>query len=1055
MGTSKKISSFSVILSFLCLSLVGVALIPLLTVKLSPSQTLPGLSVNFSMAGSSPRTVEMEATSKLEAMLNRLEGVKKISSKSGNGWGRIQIEFNKHKNMDIARFEASSVIRQTWPLLPENMAYPSISQSRVDNNANRPFLTYTINAPATPYEIQHFAEQNLKPQLALFGGISRVDVRGAMPMIWQLEYDADLLSAHGITVKDIQQAISEALRHEFLDMALINSSVRDQEWIRLTLHPALQSDAAALNSIGVKQIDGTIIPLEKVIKINRIEEQAQSYFRINGLNSIYLSITADEQSNQLGLADKIRKHLKAVKTTLPQGYEIHLNYDATEFIQQELHKIYFRTGLTLAILLLFVLLTYRKFKYVLLITVSLFCNLATAIIVYYLLRLEIQLYSLAGITISLTLIIDNTIVMAEHIVRKRNLNAFMSILAATLTTIGTLSVVFLMEERIRLNLQDFAIVISVNLFISLLTALFLVPALLEKLEIGKNSQKKRVTRIGRMQRYASVYFYRYYAVLCRLLYRWRKMAILSIILAFGLPVFLLPEKIEGDSKWAALYNQSLGSDRYKESISPHINAVLGGTLRLFVQKVKHGSYFKDREETSLSVNASLPSNSTIAEMNGIVQQMEQYISQFSEVKQFQTDIQNARQASISIQFVKEYANGSFPHLLKSKLISKSLELGGGSWGVYGLGDGFSNDVREGSGSYRLEMFGYNYDELLDWAEQLKRKLLEHRRINDVTINAEFSWFKDDYEEFAFVMKRDRLAEEHIQPYQLYGQLSTVLGRRINGGNMITSDGAERMYLQSKQSNEYHAWDMLHMPIHANGKVYKLSELAQIDKAKAPKEVGKVNQQYRLCMQYEYIGAHEQGKKVQENYIEEFKESLPIGYTIKNANPRYGGEKKDKTNYILLLYVFVIIYVICCILFNSFKKPLYILFVIPISFIGIFLAFYLFDIDFDQGGYASFILLSALTINANIYIVEEYHRLRSNLNVTPLRAYIKACQVKIRPILLTVLSTILGFIPFLIGDGREAFWFPLAVGTIGGLIVSTLATFLFLPLFMGAGKVRSG
>lgn len=149
---------------------------------------------------------------------------------------------------------------------------------------------------------------------------------------------------------------------------------------------------------------------------------------------------------------------------------------------------------------------------------------------------------------------------------------------------------------------------------------------------------------------------------------------------------------------------------------------------------------------------------------------------------------------------------------------------------------------------------------------------------------------------------------------------------------------------------------------------------------------------------------------------------------------------------------VVIYLVCSILFNSFKKPLYIIFVIPVSFIGIFLAFYLFSIEFDQGGYASFMLLAALTINANIYIVEEYSYLkRMHPTYTPLRAYLKACQVKIRPILLTVLSTILGFIPFLIGDGKEAFWFPLAVGTMGGLIISTVATLLFLPFFMGIAK----
>ena len=179
--------------------------------------------------------------------------------------------------------------------------------------------------------------------------------------------------------------------------------------------------------------------------------------------------------------------------------------------------------------------------------------------------------------------------------------------------------------------------------------------------------------------------------------------------------------------------------------------------------------------------------------------------------------------------------------------------------------------------------------------------------------------------------------------------------------------------------------------------------------------------------------------------------MPVGYRLEVPDD-YRLDSKSYKQYGLLLLIVVIIYFVSSILFNSLKQPLYIISVIPISFIGIFMAFYLFKINFDQGGFASFILLSGLTINANIYIIDEYNHLRKKRKHIPqLKAYLKAWGAKAKPIFLTVLSTILGFLPFLIGESKEVFWFPLAVGTIGGLIVSTLATFLFLPLFMGVGK----
>jgi multidrug efflux pump subunit AcrB len=130
--------------------------------------------------------------------------------------------------------------------------------------------------------------------------------------------------------------------------------------------------------------------------------------------------------------------------------------------------------------------------------------------------------------------------------------------------------------------------------------------------------------------------------------------------------------------------------------------------------------------------------------------------------------------------------------------------------------------------------------------------------------------------------------------------------------------------------------------------------------------------------------------------------------------------------------------------------LYVIFIIPISFIGLFLTFYLFKLTFDQGGFAAFILLAGVTVNMNIYIINEYNNIVKYRKIPPMRAYLKAWNAKARPIFLTIISTMLGFIPFLVGY-KEGFWFPLAAGTIGGLFVASIGTFLFLPLFMGVGK----
>ena len=1051
MSNPRNLSSFTLIVTFVCLSLIGVVLVPLLPVKLAPSHTLPGLTVSFSMPGNSSRVIEAEVTSKLEAMMARVKGIRKVNSTSDNGSGSISLELDKHADIDVTRFEVSTIIRQTWPQLPEGVSYPQISTRRSDDKASRPFITYTLNAPANPILIQQYAEENIKPVLGQLKGIYKVELNGATPMEWQLEYDSDQLSRLGITLQAVQRAINRHYEKEFLGICSIEKGAEGREWIRLVRTSTEKEMEFEPGAIQLQAEDGTMVMLDKLIKVRHVEERPQSYYRINGLNSVYLYITAEETANQLKLSGEVKHLMGELQQKMPPGYEVHISYDATEYIQKELDKIYFRTGLTVLILLLFVALITWNLRYLFLIVTSLAVNISVAVILYYAFGLEMQLYSLAGITISLNLVIDNTIVMTDHILHRRNLKAFVSVLAATLTTIGALVIIFFLDEKIRLNLQDFAAVVIINLAVSLFVALFFVPSMIDKIGLEKKKRRKRrrfLLRPTFMKR-LTVYFTRFYQGVIYYLCRFRVIACLLLLLGFGLPVFMLPEKMEGEGKWVEYYNKVFDNPTFKDKVKPVINKALGGSLRLFAEKVYEGSYFnRDEGEVVLSVYATLPNGSTLEQMNVLIKRMETYLSDFKEIRQFQTYIYNARQANIQIYFTKENQRSGFPYTLKANIISKALTLGGGSWSVYGLQDqGFSNDVRESAGSFRVKLYGYNYDELSYWTEQLKEKLLLHRRIKEVTVNSEFSWWKDDYSEFYLDLDRLRMAKEHITATQLFAALRPVFGRDIYCGNVLFDSQTEQLKLSSVQGQRYDVWGLVNIPFFIDGRSYKLADFATVRKGQSPQKVAKENQQYRLCLQYEYIGSSEQGKKLLKKDLEEFNKILPMGYTAENEQDYWSWNKKDNKQYALLLIVIAIIFFTTAILFNSLKQPLAIIFVIPISYIGVFLTFYLFGLNFDQGGFASFVLLCGITVNASIYILNEYNAIRKRYPLLlPVRAFTKAWNSKILPIFLTVVSTILGFIPFMVGDGKEAFWFPLAAGTIGGLVMSILGIFLFLPIF---------
>lgn len=1032
----KKLSSFIVIVSFVCLALIGLAMLPLLPVKLNPSRTLPGFTVTYSVPNSSARVVEMEVTCKLEAMLARITGVKKIESTSDKGSGSIRVELDKHADVEAARFEASTVIRQAWPQLPDGMSYPIITMQVPDEDNVRPFMIYTLNASVPPIEIQRYAEENISPRLSQLEGVYRIAISGATPMEWHLQYDSRQLQSLGITIDNIISAIQRHSQHAFLGTHNMDTQ-RGQEWIRLAVMPEQDENVFNPDDIVVKSSDGKLIRLSQLVKVSHVEAAPQSYYRINGLNSIYLTITANESVNQLELNKAVKAEMAKVLQQLPQGYEVHSTYDATEYIRKELDKIYYRTTLTVIILLVFVWIISRRLKYLFLITVSLAVNIAVALIFYYFFGLEMQLYSLAGITISLNLVIDSTIVMADHYMHRHNLKAFLSVLAATLTTMGALVIIFFLNDNIRLNLQDFAAVVIINLAVSLLVALFFVPSLIDRMKMDNRKGIRYPSSINHYQ----LFFSSSYEKAVRQLARFRWAVCILLVAGFAYGVYI------------------------------------------FINKVYNGSYFTRNDEVVLYANANLPNGSTLDQMNTLIQRMEVFLSGFEEIKQFQTTIYSANRSSISVYFKDDYAHTAFPYQLKSKMTSQALQLGGGSWNIYGLADqGFSNDVRETSGSYRIRMYGYNYDELYEWAERLKARLLEHRRIQEVAITSEFSYWKDDYQEFYINLDRERMMKAGITPSQLFSILQPVFGRDMAVGSVFTPDGMERIKLSSLQSQEYDIWALKNFPVgdrsyslSPNGVLplskeeslsfnspskiegvpvgrgsinNKLSDFASIEKGQQPQRVVKENQQYRLCLQYEYVGAAEMGKRVQERELEAFTPLLPMGYTAEQVDYYSTWSSKDNRQYLLLLVVVAVIFFITGILFNSWKQPLAIIFVIPVSYIGVFLTFYWFHLNFDQGGFASFVLLCGITVNASIYIINEYNNIRKRYpRLSSARAYVKAWNAKVIPIFLTIISTILGFIPFMVGTSKEAFWFPLAAGTIGGLVMSVIAIFSFLPAFV--------
>ena len=1024
------------------------------------------MSISYTWPLSPARVVEQEVTTQLEGVLSTVTGIKNIRSTTYDGGGSIRIEFDKSVDLRFKKFEISSLLRELRDKLPERVTYPVVSMNMPDNQAGSQILAFQINGNASPSYIQLLAEETIKPLIAMIDGVYQVDVYGASPLEWEIVYNDNTMARAGISTYDIQGAIGSYMMERELGGA---PEVGPGGTLRRTYLTILGSntDSIVWENIPVKKSGDRIFLLGDLASIRLKEQKANSFYRINGLNTINLTVSAERSVNHIKVAASVSEEVDRIIEELPPGYSMRKSFDTTTDLKAEINKIIYRTIFSVVLLLLFVLVISRQFRYLLVITLSLIANLAIAFIFYYLFKLELHLYSLAGITVSFGIIIDNTIVMTDHLRYQKNRKVFLAILAATLTTIGALTVIFFMGETTRVMLSDFAAVIIINLIVSLAVALFFIPALLDKIKLRTRFNSLVIRRKRRVIKLRNLYS-RYITLGQR--FRWA--LILVILFGFGLPFFLLPTKLPKTTvygvtpppltKFQTNYNKTIGNQKFNQKIRPLINKSTGGSLRLFYEKAKSNVsyYFRMADEpprTMLNVTIGLEQEGlTIENLNETCMGLENLIARYSEVEMFTLSISGATTARMSVTFNPEHDYTIFPYLLKMRIEDYMQGIGSYHVTVSGVGKAFSNQVYSDyiSGQYSIELRGYNFDQLEMYAEDLKSRLLTHQRIKEVFILADRSSKK---------LYKNRLELDDYYLASNNSDIATAFGEAAKynrADRPIASYYVNGLWapvkLKSQQAEEYDLWTVRNAPAtNLRGTGLKMKDYSSITREISDNRIARENQQYIIYVSFDFIGSSELGRIVLLRNLEETVAVLPLGYSA-SVSGYSRSWTEDKSNYYLVFLVIVIIYFICAILLESLIQPLAVISLIPISFIGAFLTVSIFKVRPDEGAFAALILLSGLVVNAALYIINDYNNLgKRSILMQRKTLYLKAFNMKIIPILLTVVSTIVGLLPFLAAGRDERFWFALAACTIGGLIFSLIGLILYLPLFMRIKSSISG
>jgi multidrug efflux pump subunit AcrB len=1021
-------SSYKIIAIFVFASIVGALLLPTFTVDLQPGYGQPVLTIFYSLPGAPPEVIEQLATAPLENKLSQLSGIDKIYSVSAYDKGSIELSFDQHVNIDQKKFEVSSSIRQLYPKLTGKLSYPLVEQRSHTTESRKPLLVYRIIANNTAYQIKSSAEEIFSAALLQTKGIHEVQFSGVENVQLTIQYNEDRLSRHNIDAATLRQTIQIAFQTQYPGQVVLANGHQMSTKIKNQL-----TDIRQVKELLIP-VDNAYLPLQYFANIFIEETQPQQFFRINGLNAVTLSIYADEGVNRIAQAKMVKKEIDKLSHRLPERFQCVMEYDDSEFLDSEIDKNYLRSALAMCILSLFMLIAYRNWRYLVVLFSGMLVTLCITFIAAYWLNIAIHLYTIAGFTISFGMIMDNSIIILDHLIYKNSRKIIIPITAATFTTVAALLLIFLLPEKERLNLTEFSVIVAVTLGCSIVVAIFYIPAIYHSLcGSTKYGGKTTIRKLRIKARILSAY--------CRtvlFLSHYRRWIILLLVLAFGLPIFMLPAQWSGQD-W---YNKTIGSDFYQEGIRPYSDKILGGSLRLFVQNVYERSGYRDPEKTRLYVNASLPYGHTLNDMDRIIRNVEKYLQTVKGIDTYMSRVSSGQHGFITITFDEEYEDGFLPYQLKTRLIAQSLNWGGMEWSIYGVGRGFSNSTTESLSNFKVEMRGYNYHELEQQAQLVADELMKHKRIQLVNTNEKLNWNEKATDHLVLKLNIEQLGASGISPWDIASILKEKVASSVSSFTLLLTNKMMPVYLEPVGGRNFSTYQMINEMMETDSASFSLKDRAQIARETTSNAIHKEDRQYIRQLGFDYYGSYQFGDKYLTHVLDSLKPQFPAGYSAQKVTWSFSWEKA-KRQYGLLVLLMLIIYLICAVLFESLRLPLIVVFTIPVSFIGLFLVFGLFEFYFDQGGFAAFVLLGGLVVNSSIFLVSRYIQLPNKFH----RKVVKATAGQFRPIILTILSTCLGLSPFLLNGQTEVFWFALAVGTIGGLIISVFNTFIVLPVLL--------
>ncbi|MEH6736901.1 MAG: efflux RND transporter permease subunit [Shewanella sp.] len=999
---SVKRPVFASVISIL-LIVLGLVSFDKLPLREYPNIDPPIVSVETSYRGASASVVESRITQLIEDRISGVEGIRHISSSSSDGRSSVTIEFDINRDIEAATNDVRDRISGLLEQLPEEADAPSIYKA---NGSDEVIMWLNLVSDQMDIlQLTDYANRYLVDRFSVIDGVSTLRLGGGKVYALRIWIDRQALASRNLTVSDVEAA----LRSENVELPAGSIESKERHFT-VRLDRVFKTAEDFSNLVIMQGDDGYLVKLSDVAKVEIGSEEERIIFRGNKEAMIGLGVSKQSTANTLEVARAANALVDKLNPTLPAGMEIKRSYDSSVFIEASIDEVYQTLFIAMVLVIIVIYLFLGSVRAMLIPAITVPVSLMGTFIVLYALGYTINLLTLLAMILAIGMVVDDAIVMLENIHRRIEEGdsplkaAFLgarevgfAIVATTLVLVAVFMPITFLEGDLGKLFKEFAVTMSAAVIFSSIVALTLSPMMCSKLLKPATQDPWLVKQIDKMMSKISGW----YLISLQAGVKRPVLVSLIVLISFALSGFLLnkiPQEFAPQEDRGSMFLMVNGPQGASfEYIEKYMDEVEGRLMPL----VESGDIKR------LLIRAPRGFGTASDFSNGMAIIVLEDWAERRSANEIIVDIRNRLSDLAGIR--------AFPIMRQA------------------FGRGVGKPVQ-------FVIGGPSYEELADWRDIMLEKAKENHKL--VGLDHDYQETKP---QLRVVIDRERAADLGVSIAHIGRTLESMLGSRLV--TTFMRDGEEYdVIVEGNRDNQSTATDMQNLYVRSDRsqELIPLSNLVSIEEFADASSLNRYNRMRAITLEANLADDYTLGEAL--DYLNDLATTyLPAEAVISYKGPSLDYQESGNSMNFVFLLALGIVFLVLAAQFESYIHPMVIMLTVPLATLGALIGLWFTGQSINIYSQIGIIMLVGLAAKNGILIVEFANQLRDR-GVEFQQAILQASTQRLRPILMTGITTAAGAIPLVLSSGAGAETrFVIGVVVLSGILLATFFTLIVIPV----------